>query len=93
MGKPSIGRIVHYQSYGTPGGEHPSEPCAAIITAVKPETDDNLAQAHAEGWSEDSEARFLLTLTVFYPNGTSCKSDVRWDPNNSGGTWHWPERV
>ena len=33
--KPSIGRIVHYQAYGTPGGEHKSEPRAAIITEVK----------------------------------------------------------
>lgn len=32
--KPSIGRIVHYQSYGTPGGEYLSEPRAAIITDV-----------------------------------------------------------
>ncbi len=32
--KPSIGRVVHYQKYGTPGGEHKSEPSAAIITKV-----------------------------------------------------------
>lgn len=31
---PSIGRIVHYHSYGTPGGEYKPEPRAAIITAV-----------------------------------------------------------
>lgn len=34
MQTPSVGRIVHYQSYGTPGGEHKSEPRAAIITGV-----------------------------------------------------------
>lgn len=32
--KPSVGRIVHYISYGTPNGEHKSELRAAIITAV-----------------------------------------------------------
>ncbi len=32
--KPSVGRIVHYQSYGTPGGEYKSQPRAAIITQV-----------------------------------------------------------
>lgn len=32
--KPSIGRIVHYQSYGTPGGEYLPEPRAAVITSV-----------------------------------------------------------
>ncbi|AXQ53024.1 hypothetical protein SEA_RANDO14_3 [Mycobacterium phage Rando14] len=31
---PTVGRIVHYHSYGTPGGEHLPEPRAAIITAV-----------------------------------------------------------
>lgn len=32
---PSIGRIVHYVAYGTPGGEFPSGVCrATIITEV-----------------------------------------------------------
>lgn len=31
---PSIGRVVHYQRYGTPGGEHKAEPSPAIITRV-----------------------------------------------------------
>jgi hypothetical protein len=32
--KPSVGRIVHYMAYGTPGGEYPSVPRAAVIAAV-----------------------------------------------------------
>jgi len=32
--KPSIGRIVHYMSYGTPNGEYKPEPRAAIITGI-----------------------------------------------------------
>lgn len=32
--EPTIGRIVHYQSYGTPNGEYLPEPRAAIVTAV-----------------------------------------------------------
>lgn len=36
MQTPSIGRIVHYQSFGTPGGEYLPEPRAAIITGVHP---------------------------------------------------------
>lgn len=32
--KPTIGSIVHYQRYGTPGGEHKAEPSPAIITKV-----------------------------------------------------------
>lgn len=34
MQTPSVGRIVHYVSYGTPGGEYESECRAAIITEV-----------------------------------------------------------
>ncbi len=32
--KPTIGRIVHYQSFGTPGAEYTSQPRAAVITQV-----------------------------------------------------------
>lgn len=32
--QPSVGRVVHYVSYGTPGGEYTSQCRAAIVTAV-----------------------------------------------------------
>lgn len=32
--KASIGRVVIYMKYGTPGGEHKAEPSPAIITKV-----------------------------------------------------------
>lgn len=32
--KPSVGRVVHYQSFGTPGGEYLPAPRAAIVTQV-----------------------------------------------------------
>lgn len=32
--KPTVGRTVHYQAYGTPGGEFKSLPRAAVITEV-----------------------------------------------------------
>lgn len=32
---PSVGRIVHYVSYGTPGGEFSKACRAAIVTAVR----------------------------------------------------------
>lgn len=35
--KPSIGRIVHYQAYGTPGGEFKPEPRAAILAGAPDE--------------------------------------------------------
>lgn len=31
---PSVGRIVHYHSYGTPGGEYKPMPRAAVIAEV-----------------------------------------------------------
>jgi hypothetical protein len=34
MQTPSIGRLVHYQSYGTPGKEYDSLPRAAVVTEV-----------------------------------------------------------
>lgn len=37
--KPSVGRIVHYTSYGTPGGEYPTECRAAVITEVYDDTE------------------------------------------------------
>ena len=36
--KASIGRVVIYCKYGTPGGEHKPEPSPAIITQVLDET-------------------------------------------------------
>lgn len=32
--RPTVGRIVHYVSYGTPGGEYGKECRAAIVTAT-----------------------------------------------------------
>lgn len=37
--KPSIGRVVHYTSYGTPGGEYTSQCRAAMITEICPDPD------------------------------------------------------
>jgi hypothetical protein len=36
--KPTVGRMVYYKSYGTPGGEYQSEDRAAIITRVHTDT-------------------------------------------------------
>lgn len=34
MQKPTIGRVVLYHKYGTPGGEHKPEPSPAMVTKV-----------------------------------------------------------
>jgi hypothetical protein len=88
--KPSVGRIVHYVSYGTPNGEYDKECRAAVITEASP---------------EDMFGPERVGLAVLNPTGMyfvrGCeRHDV--DPkladsnpalNHSGGTWHWPERV
>lgn len=90
--KPSVGRIVHYVSYGTPGGEHKSECRAAIVTAVQPGGGKILPET--------------ISLAVLNPTGMFFNEDVPQDelppPDkivagertaHRGGTWHWPERT
>lgn len=47
--KPSVGRTVHYVSYGTPGGEYTSQCRAAIITEVWSDSQVNLAVLNPSG--------------------------------------------
>lgn len=76
--KPSVGRIVHYQSYGTPGGEYQSVCRAAVVTEV-----------HGQDASGE-----VASLAVLNPEGMFFNRRVpQGDPGHSGGTWHWPERV
>ena len=91
--RPSVGRIVHYVSYGTPGGEYKSECRAAIVTAVQP--------------GGGTVIPGTVSLAVLNPTGMFFNEDVRYDhgPDEGigtnlcggllyrGGTWHWPERV
>lgn len=108
MQKPSVGRIVHYVSYGTPGGEYTSECRAAVVTEVG---DDpavvSLAVLKPTG--------MFFNQTVPYHDGSGnpgspdCPNagahengplrycgerECGWtEPSPRGGTWHWPERV
>lgn len=77
--KPSVGRIVHYVSYGTPKGEYTSQCRAAVIAAVH--------WHHAEGTYEG------VDLVVLNPEGLFFNKSVPQDEEQKrGGTWHWPER-
>lgn len=78
--QPSVGRIVHYVSYGTPGGEFSSECRAAIVTQV--------------AGRDDISGAWYVGLCVLNPTGqffneSVCQSE-EW---RDGGTWHWPERT
>lgn len=96
MDTPSVGRIVHYVSYGTPGGEYRSECRAAVVTAVR---DGEPVPEHGVPY---------VDLCVLNPTGmffnVGCRyyaGDVGYDHTGAevarrsylGGTWHWPERV
>jgi hypothetical protein len=77
--KPSVGRIVHYVSYGTPGGEYTSQCRAAIIASVPGTLDMNTDET--------------VDLVVFNPGGLFFNHCRHSEGAKAGGTWHWPERV
>ncbi|MFF9554603.1 hypothetical protein ACF1DY_02045 [Streptomyces albus] len=83
---PAVGRIVHYVSYGTPGGEYTSQCRAAIVTAVN-------GRAIDPGTGGEAEA-FDVALAVLNPTGMffheHCVQD---EAHHNGGSWHWPERA
>ena len=93
--KPSVGRIVHYVSYGTPGGEYKSECRAAIVTEV-------------QDWDSPANVAGEIGLCVLNPTGQFFNQDVPCHLGGEdkaggtnlcdgldfqGGTWHWPERI
>lgn len=59
--KPSIGRTVHYQKYGTPGGEHKAEPSPAVITQIH-EVNDEREDAFLAGMAAQHEASRLIGM-------------------------------
>lgn len=81
--QPSVGRIVHYVSYGTPGGEYKSECRAAVVTAVP-----------AAMWEGNRQP---VDLCVLNPEGLFFNRNVPHEEGDGvyprGGSWHWPERV
>lgn len=101
--QPSVGRIVHYVSHGTPGGEYTQECRAAIITETDTSDTVGLAVLNPTG--------VFFNRTVPYDGGgetagaTDCPNQLShgnpfrycacgWvEASRTGGTWHWPERV
>lgn len=76
---PSVGRIVHYVSHGTPprndGTQAYTSQCrAAIIT-------------------EANHPQKPIGLAVLNPTGIHFNRAVPYSEDHEGGSWHWPERV
>lgn len=89
--KPSVGRIVHYVSYGTPGGEFRSQCRAAIVTEVSTVYADviGLVALNPTGMFFHSLADGGCTQD----EGDQGDISPAGVPAYKGGTWHWPERV
>lgn len=92
MSTPTIGRIVHYTSYGTPGGEHGKECRAAVITAV-----DEYQSSEDGGFVGHVDLCVLNPMGLFFNRGVHQEvpaDEIEPGPSGrTGGTWHWPERV
>ena len=105
--QPSVGRIVHYVSYGTPGGEYGRECRAAIVTELTgdPDTPDQVGLAVL-----NPEGMFFNRAVPHHdgaetPGSPDCPHpESHGNPHrycacgwieaaHKGGTWHWPERV
>lgn len=96
--KPSIGRIVHYVSYGTPKGEYTSQCRAAVITEAGQwvTMDEQSPNPGTRIVTQEFET-YTCALAVLNPTGVFFNSGgvpIRYDETGQqGGTWHWPERV
>jgi hypothetical protein len=104
--QPSIGRIVHYVSHGTPGGEYGKECRAAVVTDLAQPDEGSgvvgLAVLNPTGMFFNRAAYDEGTET---PGSSDCANQEThgnpfrycacgWsEAQRTGGTWHWPEQV
>ncbi|SDT74327.1 hypothetical protein [Actinoplanes derwentensis] len=80
MNAPRVVDLVHYTSYGTPGGEYPSVCRAAVVTAAG---------------QPGENARTPVALCVLNPAGAQfvqrvLQSGAADGGPHPGGTWHRP---
>jgi hypothetical protein len=70
--QPSIGRIVHYQSHGSPNGQHKSLPRAAVIT-------ETYGESTAVGLCILNPTGFFFTASVPFDEAGAAGT-WRWPP-------------
>lgn len=92
---PSVGRIVHYVSYGSPvqsdGSQTYTSECrAAVIAEVYQHS--GYPKFPGAGDPQEPEPQ-LCALVVFNPTGLFFNDCPQDENDKVGGTWHWPERV
>lgn len=80
-----VGDIVHYVSYGSPGGEYTSQCRAAVVAGVPAGALPVMDAERAEKW--DSGAR-VLDLVVLNPTGQFFNRCAESALEFRGGTWH-----
>jgi hypothetical protein len=98
---PTVGRIVHYVSYGTPGGEYTSECRAAIITETN--TSDTVGLCVLNPTGQFFNRTIVHDEGAETPGSPDCpNSETHGNPfrycacgwgeaSRKGGTWHWRE--
>lgn len=94
MPQPSVGRVVHYVSHGSPvqpdGTQRYAPECRAAIIAGVPK---HLEEEPLDGCPNGTDGNWLADLTVFNPTGLFFNTCAQDEHEHLGGTWHWPERV
>jgi hypothetical protein len=88
--KPSVGRIVHYVSLGTPLRHDGTQEFASVCRAAV------IAEVYEiAGPVENVEdlPRDPVALCVLNPSGMFFNEAAHDEDAKAGGTWHWPERV
>lgn len=80
----TVGRMVHYVAYGTPGGEYAAGVHrAAVVTQVAP------APTDPDGTPDGSD----IGLCVINPTGLFFHEHVAYHQVPKAGTWHWIEKA
>ena len=72
--KPGVASIVHYRSYGTPGGDYTAECRAALVTEVK-----YVSNLVFVGLGVINPTGMFFKVNIPYDKN-----------GEAGGSWHWP---